>query len=53
MLIKEENFRNLYQSHVIIKDEEFSKQIAQSIQIDSVYDSECTDDELKEKTRFN
>ncbi|WP_407454829.1 hypothetical protein [Methanobrevibacter sp.] len=49
MLIKEENFRNLYKTPIIIKNKEFSHQIAQSLQIDSIWEDDISSDELKEK----
>lgn len=49
MLVKDENFRKLYKSHVIIRDEEFSRQIAQGLEIDSIWEDSLSDDEFKEK----
>lgn len=49
MLIREEHFRNLYKSYVIIKNKEFSHQIARTLQIDSIWEDDMSNEELKEK----
>ena len=49
MIIKNEHFRNLYKKPIIIKNEEFSKEIARSLLLDSVLEDDLTSDELKEK----
>ena len=49
MLIKEEHFRNLYKTPIIIENRKFAQQIAQSIEIDSVWEDDLSSDELKEK----
>ena len=49
MLFKDEDFRKLYQSYVIIKDDEFAKRIAKTLQIDSIMEDGLTGEELGEK----
>lgn len=49
MLIKDEDFRNLYKSYVIIKDDKFSRQIAQTLLINTILEDNPTDKDLKEK----
>ena len=49
MLVKEEHYRNLYKTPVVIKNKKFSRQIAQSIQIDSIWEDGMSSEELKER----
>lgn len=49
MLFKDEDFRKLYKSYIIIKNEKFAKQIAQTLKIDTIMDEELSDEEFKEK----
>ena len=49
MLIKDEHFRKLYKRPIIIKDKEFSHKIARSLVIDTVWDDDLSDEELKDR----
>lgn len=49
LLIKEEHFRNFYKTPIIIKNKKFSHQIAQGLQIDSIWQDDMSSEELKEK----
>lgn len=49
MLFKDEDFRKLNKSYVVIKNEEFAKRIAKTLQIDSVMEDEITGEKLSEK----
>lgn len=51
MLIKQEHFRKLYKKPIIIKDKEFSHEIARSLQIDSVWEDDLSSEELGEKIK--
>ncbi len=49
MLFKDEDFRKLYQSYVIIKDDEFAKRIAKTLEFTNVWEEGLSSDELSEK----
>lgn len=49
MIIKDENFRNYYKRPILIKNKNFARQIAQTLQIDSIWEDRLTGDEMKEK----
>ena len=51
MLIKDENFRNLYRKPILIKDKEFAHEIARSIQIDSIWEDGLSGEELGQKLK--
>lgn len=51
MLIREENFRELYGSYIIVKNKDIAQKVAKGFQIDSIMSDDISDEELEE--RFN
>lgn len=49
MLLKDEHFRNYCKKPILIKNKKFSHQIAQGLEIDSIWEDGLSSEELKEK----
>ena len=49
MLIRDENFRELYGSYIIVKNRDNAQDVARSFQIDSIMDEDLDNDEFQKK----